>query len=431
MVERRVLIRGGTVVDATGSRRADVLVVGTVIAEVATALGAGQRGVLVLDAEGCVVAPGLVDVHTHLREPGGEESETIDSGSRAAALGGYTAVVAMPNTNPPSDSAGVVRYVLEQARSACCHVQPAGCITVGREGKALAPMAEMAALGVRLFTDDGTGVQDASLMRRALEYASGLGAVVVQHCEEASLAGTGCMNEGEWSSRLGLPGRPAVSEEVMVVRDLALARLTRARVHLQHLSSAWSVEAVRQAKAAGLANVTAEATPHHLSLTEASLAGYDPVFKVNPPLRTPADVQALREGLADGTIDVIATDHAPHPPEAKQVSMCEAAPGMIGLETALSVALTDLGLPIERVLGLMSWQPASLAGIAGAQGGPIVPGTPANICVIDRHRRWVVDPAKLASRSRNTPFAGRALTGRVRHTLYAGEPVVVGEEAQR
>ncbi len=418
-------------VDGTGSRKADVLVVGSVIGEVAADLGAGPRGALVLDAEGCVVTPGLVDVHTHLREPGGEESETIESGARAAALGGYTAVVAMPNTTPAADSADVVRYVLDQARSACCHVQPAGCITVGREGKVLAPMAEMAALGVRLFTDDGTGVQDPSLMRRALEYASSLGAVVAQHCEDASLAGAGCMNEGEWSSRLGLPGRPSLSEDVMVVRDLALARLTGARVHLMHLSSARSVEAVRQAKAAGLANVSAEATPHHLSLTEALLGSYDPVFKVNPPLRTPADVEALRHGLSDGTIDVIGTDHAPHPPEAKQVPMCEAAPGMIGLETALSVVLTDLGLPIERVLALMSWQPARLVGLTESQGGPIVPGAAANICVIDLARRWTVDPARLASRSRNTPFAGRALTGRSRHTLYAGEPVVVGEEAQR
>jgi len=426
-----VLVRGGTVVDATGSRQADVLVVDGVIGDVAQDLGRGHNGVVVLDASGCVVAPGLVDVHAHLREPGGEQAETIESGSRAAALGGYTAVVAMPNTEPPADSAGVVRYVLAQAKSACCEVRPAGCITVGRKGQALAPMAEMAALGVRIFTDDGNGVQSASLMRRALEYAGGLGVVLAEHCEEASLAGSGCMNEGEWSSRLGLTGRPELSEEVMVMRDLALARLTGARLHLMHLSSARSVEAVRQAKAAGLVNVTAEATPHHFSLTEELLAGYDPVFKVNPPLRTQRDVETLRQGLSDGTIDVIATDHAPHPPETKQVTMCEAAPGMIGLETALAVALTELGLPIERVLALLSWQPARLAGLTGSQGGPLVPGAPANLCVIDPYRQWVVEPARLASKSRNTPFAGRELRGRVRHTLYAGEPVVVGEEAQR
>jgi len=429
--ERRVLVHGGTVVDATGARRADVLVAGGVIAEVGPHLERGRRGTLALDAEGCVVAPGLVDVHTHLREPGGEEAETLESGSRAAALGGFTAVVAMPNTEPPADSAEVVRYVLERARTACCSVQPAGCITVGRQGKVLAPMAEMAGLGVRLFTDDGHGVQDPSLMRRALEYASSLGVVVAQHCEDDALAAGGCMNEGEWSSRLGLPGRSSLAEEVMVERDLALARLTGARLHLMHLSSAAAVAAVRRAKAAGLANVSAEATPHHLSLTDEALAGYDPVFKVNPPLRARADVEALRQGLADGTIDVIATDHAPHSPEAKQVTMCEAAPGMVGLETALAVALTDLALPIADVLALMSWRPARLAGLGDGQGGPLVPGAPAHLCVVDPARGWVVDPAKLASKSRNTPFAGRRLQGRVRHTLYAGEPVVIGEEAQR
>ncbi|MGC8628079.1 MAG: dihydroorotase [Acidimicrobiales bacterium] len=424
-------MKGGTVVDPTGSRRADVLVVDGVIADVAQGLGRGQNGTVVLDASGCVVAPGLVDVHAHLREPGGEQAETIESGSRAAALGGYTAVVAMPNTEPPADSAGVVRYVLGQAKSACCEVLPAGCITVGRRGQALAPMAEMAALGVRIFTDDGNGVQSAALMRRAMEYASGLGVVLAEHCEEASLAGSGCMNEGEWSSRLGLTGRPELSEEVMVVRDLALARLTGARLHLMHLSSARSVEAVRQAKAAGLVNVSAEATPHHFSLTEELLASYDPVFKVNPPLRTKRDAEALRRGLSDGTIDVVATDHAPHPPEAKQVTMCEAAPGMIGLETALALSITELGLPLERVLALLSWRPARLAGLSGSQGGPLVPGAPANLCVIDPDRQWVVEPARLASKSRNTPFAGRELRGRVRHTLYAGEPVVIGEQAQR
>ncbi len=448
-----MLVAGGTVVDQGGSRRADVLVKGEVVAEV----GEGRAlrapaGADVLDASGCVVAPGLVDLHAHLREPGAEEAESIETGARAAALGGYTAVVAMPNTSPPADSAAVVRQVLQLAKGASCDVRPAGTITLGREGRVLSPMAELAALGVTLFTDDGTGVQDPGLMRRAMEYASVLGGVIADHCEDAYLVGAGVVNEGAVSSALGLPGRPAVAEEVMVLRDLALARLTGARLHLLHLSAAASVAAVRAATASGV-QVTAEATPHHLALTQEWLAGYSTAFKVNPPLRTSADMMALRQGLSDGTIDVIATDHAPHPPEAKETSMCEAAPGMVGLETALAVSMTVLldppgslsspgrdneagqehwtGLPLERLLAAMSWLPAKIAGLSALHGGPVAPGAPANLCVVDPARKWVVRPEKLASRSHNTPFAGQELTGKVRHTLLAGEPVVVAEEAQR
>ena len=427
--ERQVLLRGGTVVGATGARRADILVKGEVVAEVGDAIGP-PAGAVVLDAEGCFVGPGLVDLHAHLREPGAEEAETIETGARAAALGGYTAVVAMPNTDPPADCAAVVRQVIELAKGACCEVRPAGAITVGRRGTSLAPMAEMAALGVRIFTDDGAGVQDASIMRRALEYASALGVVIADHCEEELLAGNGCINEGAISSLLGLPGRPAVSEEVMVLRDIALARLTGARLHLLHLSAAASVAAVRTAKAAGVP-VTAEVTPHHLALTEEALRGYGTVWKVNPPLRTEADVAALRAGLPDGTVDAIATDHAPHPPEAKDVDICAAAPGMIGLETAMAVCLTELDVPVTKLFELMSWGPARIAGLYPAHGGPVAPGTPANLCAVDPGREWVVQPERLASRSRNTGFAGRALKGKVRHTVFAGEPVVVDEEAQR
>lgn len=428
--ERQVFLGGGTVVDSTGSRRADLLVSGDVIAAVEQAGLSPPAGATVLDASGCIVAPGLVDLHAHLREPGGEAAETIETGSRAAALGGYTAVVAMPNTEPPADSAAVVRYVLERSRGACCDVRPAGTITVGREGRRLAPMAELAALGVKIFTDDGTGVQDAGLMRRAMEYASALGVVVADHCEEASLAAGGVANEGPVASALGLPGRPAASEEVMVLRDIVLSRLTGARLHLLHLSTAASLAALKSAKAAGVP-VTAEVTPHHLTLTEEALAGYSTVFKVNPPLRTAADVAALRAGLAAGTIDAVATDHAPHPPEAKEVSFCEAAPGMVGLETALAVVLSELALPLGRALAAMSWGPAKIAGLLGEHGGPLVPGAPANICVVDPARRWAVQPDRLASRSTNTAFAGRELSGKVRHTLLAGEPVVIDEEAQR
>ena len=425
----RLLVRGGTVVDQTGSRRGDVLVDDGMIVAVGDDLGS-DGATRVLDADGCLVAPGLVDLHAHLREPGQEEAETIETGARAAALGGYTAVVAMPNTDPPIDCASVVRDVLELAQGAACAVHPAGAITTGRAGSRLAPLAEMAAMGVRLFTDDGAGVQDSLLMRRALEYASALGVTLAQHCEDDRLAAGGHLHEGEWSSRLGIPGVPAEAEEMMVARDLALARLTGAPMHFLHLSTAGSVALVRSAKVDGLA-VTAEAAPHHFTLTAAATAGYDPVFKVNPPLRTDADVTAVRAGLADGTIDAIATDHAPHPPEAKERPFDQAPSGMLGLETALALGLTELDLPVERLLGLLSWQPARIAGLDADHGGPVGAGRPAHLCVIDPGATWVVEPERLASRSRNTPYAGRALTGRVRHTVLRGEPVVIDGEAQR
>jgi dihydroorotase len=291
-------------------------------------------------------------------------------------------------------------------------------------------MAEMAALGVRIFTDDGNGVQDTRLMRRAFEYASSLpGVTLAQHCEDDALAAGGHMHEGEWSSRLGIAGQPGEAEEIMVLRDLTLARLTGAPVHFLHLSTAAAVQRVREAKAAGL-RVTAEAAPHHFTLTHAEVAAYDPVFKVNPPLRTDADVAAVKAGLADGTIDAIATDHAPHTQEAKEQPFDEAPCGMLGLETALALALGELDLPVERVVALLSWQPAAIARIA-EHGGPIVEGAPANLCVFDPAASWVVEPERLASRSRNTPYAGRKLTGRVRHTILKGEPVVIDSEAQR
>ena len=352
-----VIIRGGTVIDQHGTRRADVLVTQGLVAAVDDEI-AGPTGAVVLDATGCVVAPGLVDLHTHLREPGREESETIETGTRAASLGGYTAVVAMPNTEPALDSAEAVRNVLELAATAMAEVAVAGAITVGRAGERLAPMAELADLGVRLFTDDGAGVQSAGVMRRALEYATGIGVTLAQHCEDGSLAANGAMHEGEWSSRLGIPGMAAVAEEAMVARDIALVRACGARIHFLHLSTAISVDMVRRAKAEGLA-VTAEAAPHHFSLTDGCASGYDPVFKVNPPLRPQSDVDAVKAGLADGTIDAIATDHAPHPPELKDLPFDQAPPGMLGLQTAASLAIGELGLPMAQLLALMSWQPAS------------------------------------------------------------------------
>ncbi|HZI44186.1 MAG TPA: dihydroorotase, partial [Ilumatobacter sp.] len=332
------VITGGTVVDQNGSRRADVRIDNGVVVDLADSLQPAPDEDE-LDAEGCVVAPGFVDLHAHLREPGKEEAETIETGSRAAALGGFTCVVAMPNTEPTQDSVSVVEFVRRQGQLAgLCDVRPSGSITIGRRGDQLSPLAELAAAGVHLFTDDGSGVQDPLLMRRALEYALDLGVVLAQHCEVARLTEGAVMHEGDCCSRLGLPGWPAIAEELMVHRDIELARLTGGQVHMLHLSTAGSVELVRRAKADGL-HVSAEATPHHISLSEELLAGYDSVYKVNPPLRTQADIEAVREGLADGTIDAVATDHAPHAPETKEQPLDQAPLGMLGLETALGVCL--------------------------------------------------------------------------------------------
>ncbi len=428
-----LLIRGGTVIDRTGERRADVRVVDGTVVEVGKGLSA-SAGATELDAGGCAVTPGLVDLHTHLREPGREEAETVESGTRAAALGGFTAVVAMPNTDPPLDSAESVRNVFALAEGAMAQVAVAGAITVGRAGERLAPMAELAALGVRLFTDDGDGVQSAGLMLRALQYATGLGVTLGQHCEDRSLAAGGTMHEGAWSSRLGLPGMPSEAEEVMVARDIALSRATGGRVHFLHLSTAGSIDLVRRARAEGLP-VTAEVAPHHFTLTDGCTSTYDPIFKVNPPLRTQSDVDAVKAALMDGTADAIATDHAPHSPELKDLPFDQAPPGMLGLETALALAITELDLTLERIVALLSWQPAVIAGLdpdhGGRQGGPIAPGAVANLCVIDPTATWTVDPKSMASRSRNTPYSGRTLTGRVRHTVLVGEPVVIDAEAQR
>ena len=417
------VLKGGLVVDQNGERAADVVVDGGRIA----AVGPDLSGDVVLDAAGCVVAPGFVDLHTHLRQPGAEEAETIETGSWAAVRGGFSAVVAMPNTSPPIDCAAVVQEVLALGRPGPCDVYASGAITVGRKGERLAPMAEMAALGVRLFTDDGNGVQDAGLMRRAMEYAAGLGVLLAQHCEVDSLAAGGHMHEGEWSSRLGIPGVPAEAEELMVMRDIALSRFTGAPVHFQHLSTRGAIAMVRAARGAGLP-ITAEAATHHFTLTDEACASYDPVFKVNPPLRPDDDRAAVCDGLADGAVDAIATDHAPHAPEAKDAPFDEAPHGMLGLETALALALTELDLPVAQVVGLLSWRPAAIAGLQGIHGGPIAPGAPANLCVFDPHETWTVDPADSASRSRNNPYAGRRVRGRVRHTIVGGKAVLIDQE---
>jgi dihydroorotase len=422
-----VVIKGGTILDQRGEQVGDVRIEGGVITEVGPSL-TGDR---VLDASGCMVSPGFVDLHVHLREPGREEAETVETGSRAAALGGFTAVVAMPNTEPPHDSVAVVQMVRRLGEQAgLCEVLPSGCITIGRAGEVLAPMAELAAAGVHIFTDDGTGVQDPLLMRRALEYAKSLGILLAQHCEVSRLTEGAVMHEGGCCSRLGVPGWPSVAEELMVFRDIELSRLTGAPVHFLHLSTAKSVDLVRLAKAEGLL-VTAEAAPHHFTLTDELLSGFDPIFKVNPPLRELTDVLAVREGLADGTIDAIATDHAPHPPELKEMPLDQAPPGMLGLETSLALSISELGLPLQQVVALLSWKPAAIAGVADRHGRALEVGAPANITVFDPNLAWTGSSSGLASKSRNTPYAGRSVRGKVRHTVFGGNPVVIDGQAQR
>ena len=427
-----VVLRGGRIIDSEGERTLDVELGedGRI-----AAVGTGLSGDVNLDASGCVISPGFVDLHAHLREPGLEEAETIQTGARAGSLGGYTALVAMPNTDPTTDCVAVVEQVRVLGGRSTCEIIPTAAMTLGRNGVDMAPMGELVDAGVGIFTDDGTGLQDPRLMRRIMEYSTGLGrrlgrpVVLAQHCEVSALSAGGHMHEGEWSSRLGIPGQPAEAEELMVMRDIALVRMTGAHLHFQHLSTASSVAMVRGAKAAGLP-VTAEATTHHFTLTDAACASYDPVFKVHPPLRTDVDVRAIREGLADGTIDAIATDHAPHAPHMKELPFDQAPPGMLGLETAFALALGDSGLDLPEVLALLSWRPAAIAGVADRHGAPLVPGTPANLCVLDPDETWTVSGAAMASLSSNTPYEGRTLRGRVRHTIRAGVPVVVDGEAR-
>ena len=426
-MSKSVVIKGGTILNQNGELRADVRIENERIVEIGTNLDADIK----LDASGCIVTSGFVDLHAHLREPGKEEAETIETGSRAGALGGYTALVAMPNTDPPQDSVAVIDFVREQGkRAGLVDVIPSGCITLGRQGETLAPMAELSQAGVNFFTDDGFGVQDASLMRRALEYARGLGVTLAQHCEVAELTKGAVMSECQCCTDLGLPGWPAIAEELMVFRDIELVRITGATMHFLHLSTARSVELVRAAKRDGLP-VTAEVTPHHLSLTQELLSSYDPVYKVNPPLRSSDDIRALKIGLLDGTIDAIATDHAPHPRRDKEMSLDMAPPGMLGLETALGVVLALGDLEIKDAVALLSWNPARIARVDSAHGRPISASEPANICVFDPAVSWSVDLQRLASKSTNSPYVGRTLRGKVRHTIFKGTPTVIDGQAQK
>ena len=420
-----VVFRGGNIVTNEGVVHADLVVQGGQISEIGSGLAAKE----VVDISGLTVFPGFVDLHAHLREPGREDTETIETGSRAGAKGGYTAVIAMPNTNPAQDNVPTIEFVrLQGQRAGLLEVIPSGCITMGREGKALAPMAELAKVGVKLFTDDGSGVQDPLLMRRAMEYSKELNVVLGQHCEVSSLTQGAVMHECGCSSDLGVPGWPSIAEELMVHRDIELARLTGARIHFLHLSTAGSVKLVRQAKLDGLP-VTAEVTPHHLSLTAELLRGFDATFKVNPPLRTISDIDALKAGVLDGTIDAIATDHAPHARRDKELPLDQAPPGMLGLETALGVTCAALDLDPLAIAQLMSVAPARIAGIADRQGNLPRVGVAANLCFVDLNATWMINPETMASKSSNTPFVGRQLRGKVVHTMFNGDLVVRDGEA--
>jgi dihydroorotase len=418
------LIRGARLVDGSG---ADLRIEGETITELGVGLDA--RGGTVIDADGLTALPGLVDLHTHLREPGYEQSETVLTGSRAAAAGGYTAVFAMANTAPVADTAGVVEQELELGEAAgYVTVQPIGAVTVGLRGEQLAELGAMASsrARVRVFSDDGFCVADPLLMRRALEYVKAFGGVIAQHAQEPRLTVGAQMNEGALSGELGLTGWPAVAEESIIARDVALAQHVGSRLHVCHVSTAGSVEVIRWAKARGI-DVTAEVTPHHLLLTEDLVAGYDPRFKVNPPLRREEDVEALRGALADGTIDIVATDHAPHPVEAKECEWDAAANGMVGLESALSVvhaAMVETGLfDWTDVARVMSAAPARIGRIRG-HGHPLAVGSPAEMTLYDSAARREFSTDRLAGRSANSPYLGRSLPGRVVATFHRGRPTV-------
>ena len=414
------LIKGASLPDG---KKADISISNGVIASVGSEFKGDAKNVI--DAKDCVVLPGLVDLHTHLREPGREDAETVLSGSRAGVKGGFTAVSAMANTSPIADTAGVVEQVYRLGQEAgLLDVFPIGAVTQGLKGEALSEIGAMAdsVARVRVFSDDGNCVSDPLVMRRALEYIKKFGGVIAQHAQDPRMTIGSQMNEGEISARLGLKGWPAVAEEAIIARDVLLADHVQSRLHICHLTTAGGVEIIRWAKARGI-DVTAEVTPHHLLLTDDLASSYDPVYKVNPPLRTEADVHALREALADGTIDIVATDHAPHPTESKECEWQEAAFGMLGLETALSIVqktMVDSGLMNwSQVADRMSIAPARIGGYEN-HGQPIVVGSVANLVVINPTQEWTVDRDLVLSKSSNTPYHGHVLPGVITHTFFKG-----------
>jgi dihydroorotase len=418
-----ILIKGGQVIDpGRVNGPADVLIENGKIAAVGPKLKA-PAGATVIDATGRMVMPGFIDLHVHFREPGFEYKETIQSGTAAAVAGGFTSVCCMPNTNPVNDNQSITEFILEKARAAGnANVFPVGAITKGSEGKELAEIGDLRRAGCVAISDDGLPVMNSLVMRRAMEYAIAFDVPVVDHCEDLHLSEGGCMNEGLVSTQLGLQGVPAAAEDVMVARNLALSELTGARLHLAHLSTAGSVRMVREAKARGI-KVTAEACPHHFTLTEEAVCGYNTHAKMNPPLRTGADVQAIKEGLRDGTIDVIATDHAPHATQEKQQEFAAAPNGIVGLETAwpLTLTLVEEGvLTLEAAVAKLTTEPARAFGLTK---GTLEPGADADVVITNLQEGWEVDPGRFRSKSRNTPFAGWKVKGRVTTTIVGGRVV--------
>jgi dihydroorotase len=426
-----ILIRGGQVIDpGRFNAVADVLIEDGKIAAIGGNLTA-PRGATILDAKGRLVLPGFVDLHVHFREPGFEYKETIQSGAAAAVAGGFTTVCCMPNTSPVNDNQAITEFILDRARAAgLANVLPIGALTKGSEGKELAEIGDLRRAGCVAISDDGRPVMNSLVMRRAMEYALAFDVPVVDHCEDLHLAEGGCMNEGLVSTELGLPGMPAAAEDVMVARNVALAELTGARLHLAHISTEGSVRMVREAKSRGI-KVTAEACPHHFTITEEVVRGFNTHAKMNPPLRTWKDIQAIKGGLRDGTIDAIATDHAPHATQEKQQGFTEAPFGIVGLETAwpLTLALVDEGiLSLESAVAKLSTAPAKAFGLSK---GTLAVGADADVVVADPQEPWEVDPAKFRSKSRNTPFAGWKVKGRVKTTIVRGRVVFEASQAER
>lgn len=421
---RTLWIAGGRVVDPA-ARRDEAGDVFARDGRIVDSLPAAERKrARKVDARGLVVCPGLVDIHVHFREPGQTHKETIGSGSRAAAAGGFTTVVCMPNTSPPCDTAGTIQSIKDAAaRDAVVKVHPTGCISAGMKGQALAPIGSLKRAGVVAITDDGECVQSNELMRRAAEYATMFGLPIMDHCQDQSMTVGAVMNEGVMSTRLGLRGWPHAAEDLIVSRNIVLSSYTGAHIHLQHISSAYSVALIRDAKKRGV-KVTAEATPHHLALTEDGLMGYDTDWKMNPPLRTEADRQALIAGLRDGTLDCISTDHAPHTDYEKDREFDFAPNGIIGLETALPVALMVLGgqgrFKLPKIVDLMTRRPAAILGLAA---GSLAAGAAADVCLFDPGERWTYDARAGQSKSSNSPWDGATLTGRARFTFVDGQCV--------
>ena len=419
-----VFIRGGRIVDPASGRDevGDLLITDGRISESTAAPGNGSAAVI--DAHGLIVAPGLIDMHVHLREPGGTQKETIASGSRAAAAGGFTTIVAMPNTNPPADGPNTIALMRQRAlETACVNVFTTGCITVGMKGEQLAPIGSLVKAGVVAITDDGHCVQNNEVMRRALDYARMFDLLTMDHCQDYNLSAGGVMNEGYWSTVLGLPGWPRIAEDMIVARNILLSELTGGRVHLQHLSSGASVRLVREAKQRNV-KVSAEAMPHHLALTDESIQGYNTNFKMNPPLREKADQDALLEGLADDTIEILASDHAPHASYEKEVEFADAPFGIVGLETELGIFAKVLiearVLDWPQMLAKLTVNPARLMKL---DRGTLAPGAAGDVTLIDPKHAWKVDAANFYSLSRNTPFDGWELPARATHTIVGGRVV--------